>query len=144
MSRFSDKVTDSLIPQSVRPYWTFRSMTAVVLFATVASAFVRAFVRFRPEQVARLEGPSMFHSPLFLSLYYAFAAFVMWLIYATRHREGWYLWRVTVFGMFLAGLWSDSSTSSCRYALPNRWREIAISLTIPAGDVRFGIGCENA
>jgi hypothetical protein len=103
MSELGEKLTDSLIPHSIRPYWTFRGMTVVALLATVASALVRGFIRFSPGQVARMGGPSMFHSPLFLGLYYLLVAFVLWLIYATRRRDSWYLWRVTVFGMFLTG-----------------------------------------
>lgn len=103
MSELGDKLADSLIPHGVRPYWTFRNMTGVALLAALASALVRGFVRFPPDQVARLEGPSVFRTPLFYSLYYLLVALVLWLVYATRHRDSWYLWRVNVYGMFLTG-----------------------------------------
>jgi hypothetical protein len=103
MSNFAETVTDRLIPQNVRRYWTFKNATAVVVFATIATALVRAFVRFAPEQVARLESQNLFHSPLVLSLYYLFVAVVLWVVYATRNRTSWYLWRVAVFGMTLTG-----------------------------------------
>ena len=103
MSKLAETITDSLIPPNVRPYWTFRNATAVVVFATIATALVRAFVRFTPAQVARLESQSLLHSSVFLSLYYPLVALILWLVYATRHRESWYVWRVTVFGMVLAG-----------------------------------------
>jgi hypothetical protein len=103
MSNFAETVTDFLIPQNVRRYWTFKNATTVAVFATIVSALVGAFVRFRPEQVARFEYRSAFHSPLFLSLYYLFVAAILWVIYASRNRASWYLWRVWVFGMTLAG-----------------------------------------
>ncbi|MGB7555736.1 MAG: hypothetical protein WBM04_15285 [Candidatus Korobacteraceae bacterium] len=78
-------------------------MAVVVLLATVANALVRAFVRFSPEQVARLERSSAFHSAPFVALYYAFVAIVLYVVYATRNRASWYVWRVAAFGMVLAG-----------------------------------------
>ena len=75
----------------------------VVSLATIATACVRGFGRFTPEQIARLESQNMFRLPLFLSLYYVFVALVLWLVYATRHRATWYLWRVFVFALMLAG-----------------------------------------
>jgi len=50
-----------------------------------------------------LESQNMFRSPLSLSLYYVFVAIVLWLVYATRHPSSWYLRRVIVFAMTLAG-----------------------------------------
>lgn len=78
-------------------------MTIVVLLAIGANALVRAFVRFSPEQVARLEGPNALHSAAFVTLYYVFVAIVLYVVYATRKRARWYVWRVAAFGMVLAG-----------------------------------------
>jgi hypothetical protein len=103
MSNLAQTLTDSLIPPKIRPYWTFRNMTVVVLLAIVANALVRAFVRFSPEQVARLEGSNPFHSAPFLMLYYVFVAIVFYVVYSTRNRTSWYVWRVAAFGMVLAG-----------------------------------------
>ena len=78
-------------------------MTVVVLLAIGVNALVRAFVRFSPEQVARLEGPNTLHSAPFVTLYYVFVAIVLYFVYAIRDRESWYVWRVSAFGMVLAG-----------------------------------------
>ncbi len=78
-------------------------MTVVVLLAIAASALVRAFVRFSPQQVARLEGSNALHSAPFAILYYVFVAMVLYAVYATRNRPTWYVWRVALFGMVLAG-----------------------------------------
>jgi hypothetical protein len=78
-------------------------MTVVVVLAMVADALVRAFVRFSPEQVARLEGSKALHSAPFVSLYYMFVAIVLYVLYVTRNRPSWYVWRVAVFGMVLTG-----------------------------------------
>jgi hypothetical protein len=103
MSKVTLILKDSFVPPNVRPYWTFRNATAVVSLATVATALVRALVRFPPEYVAKMESQNSLHSPVFLSLFYVLVAFVLWGVYATRHRESWYVWRVTVFGMVMAG-----------------------------------------
>lgn len=71
--------------------------------AAVATACVHAFVKFPPEYVARLESYNPLHSPLFVGLYYIFVVITFWLVYATRQRTTWYLLRVSVFAMVLAG-----------------------------------------
>lgn len=103
MSNFAESLTDFLLPQNLRRYWTFRNATAVAVFAAVATALVRAFARFSPEQVTRLEASNMFHSPLLLSLYYLLVAAVLCVIYATRNRTNWYLLRVGIFAITLTG-----------------------------------------
>lgn len=103
MSKLAKTFTDFIFPQNQRPLWTFGNVTVIVLLATVATALVRAFVRFNPAQVARLESQSLLHSPVFVSLYYVFLTFVLWLVYSTRNRPNWYPWRVMVFGMALTG-----------------------------------------
>src|SRR5262250_255095 len=74
MSKFSETVTDFLFPLNLRPYWTFRSATALAVLASVATAVCRTLVRFSPEQIARWESRYLLHSPLFLGLFYLFAA----------------------------------------------------------------------
>jgi hypothetical protein len=103
MSKLAKTFTDFVFPQNQRPLWTFGNVTVVVLLATFATALVRAFVRFSPAQVARLESQSLLHSPVFVSLYYVSLTFVLWLVYSTRNRAHWHPWRVMAFGMALAG-----------------------------------------
>lgn len=103
MSKVTRLITDSMFPSNQRPHWTFRNLTFIVVIATLASVLFRIFVRLSPEQVAALESHNLFNSSLFVSLYYVFVAVVMWLVYMTRNRAGWYEWRVFVYGMVLAG-----------------------------------------
>jgi len=98
-----NSVADFLVSPKVRPYCTFRTATAVALLATIFCALGRAFVRFPAEQIAEWESRNLLHTPLFFGLYYFFLATVLWLVYATRHRAGWYLWRVWVYCMVLTG-----------------------------------------
>ena len=101
MSQLNETLTDFLFPTYMRPYWTFRTATAVALLATVVSGLVRAFVTFPAKRIA--ESGNLVHSPVFLGLYYLSVAIVLWLIYATRHRATWYVWRVSLYGMVLTG-----------------------------------------
>ncbi len=103
MSRVTQSITDFLVPANQRPYWTFRNVTIVVAVAAFAFALIRAFVRFSPVQVARLESHNLLNSSLSVGLYYAFLAAVMWLVYKTGNWSNWYVWRVFVYGMVLAG-----------------------------------------
>jgi hypothetical protein len=103
MSKLAKTFTDVIFPVKQRPLWTFGNVTVIVLLATAATALVRAFVRFSPAQVARLEAQSLLHSPVFVTVYYVLLTFVLWLVYSTRSRASWYPWRVMVFGMALAG-----------------------------------------
>jgi hypothetical protein len=103
MSKSTEVLTNLLVPSYARRCWTFRNATLVAIFAAIASACVRGFVRFPPEYVARMESYNPFHSPAFVGLYYVFVAVVLGLVYATRNHTTWYQWRVWVFGMFLAG-----------------------------------------
>jgi hypothetical protein len=96
-------ITNFMFPSNQRPHWAFRDLTIIVIIATLASVLFRIFVRLPPEQVARLESHNLFSSSLFVSLYYVCLAVVMWLVYMTRNRAGWYEWRVFVYGMVLAG-----------------------------------------
>jgi hypothetical protein len=98
-----DAWKDLLVPRRIRPYWTFKNTTFVVLFVSVLTAVVRACVRFSSEYVSRVESQNPLRSPVYLALYYVFVAFVLLLVYATRDRASWYVWRVAVFGMVLAG-----------------------------------------
>lgn len=65
---------------------------------------MHAFVKFPAEYVARVEAKDMFHSPTFYLLYYVFLAEILWIVYATRYRTTWYLWRVAVFAMISPGV----------------------------------------
>src|SRR6266849_7372110 len=96
MSRLNETVTNFLFPANLRPYCTFRNATVLALLITVATPLVRVFVKFPPAQVAQWQSQNLFQSPLFLSLYYVSVAIVLWLVYATRHRATWYVWRVWV------------------------------------------------
>jgi hypothetical protein len=96
-------MTNLLLPPNMRRYWTFRSATIVAILATILSACARVFIRFTPEQVARMESQNYLRSPLALGLYYVFVFVAMGFIYATRNRGNWYHLRVTVFAMVLTG-----------------------------------------
>jgi hypothetical protein len=91
-----------MFPASMRRYWTFKRATVIALLAAVISALARTFIKFPPEQIAKWDSGNLLHSPLFLTLYYLFVAIVLWLIYATKHRASWYVWRVWVYCMVLA------------------------------------------
>jgi hypothetical protein len=103
MSKVNDVLTEFLFPKYVRPYCTFRNATLVALLVAAVTALLRGFVKYPPEQIARWESQSLLHSPLYLSLYYLFMMVVLWLIYATRYRASWYVWRVWVYFMVLGG-----------------------------------------
>jgi hypothetical protein len=102
ISKGNETVTDFLFPPKARPYWTFRNATAIALLATTVTTLVRAFVKF-PPGAALSDSHNLFHSPLFISLYYLLVAIVLWLVHVTRHRASWYVWRVWVYGAVLTG-----------------------------------------
>jgi len=103
MSKLHLGMAEFLFPPKMRPYWTFRSATAVALLVSFASALVRVLVRFPPERIAEWQSRNLFHSPRSLGLYYLFVAIVLYLVYATRDRARWYVWRVWVYSMVLTG-----------------------------------------
>ena len=103
MSKLNETVTNVLLPPNLRPYHTFRNATIVALLATIATALVRAFIKFPPAEIAQLESHNVLHSPVYLGLYYLFVAVVLWLVHATRSRSTWYVWRVWAYCMVLAG-----------------------------------------
>jgi hypothetical protein len=103
MANLTEKLTDLMVPPSVRPYWTFRNAAIVAVLSAVATAFVHAFVTFPPEYVARWESQSLFHSPILYLANSALVAAMLWIVHVTRGRTTWYPWRVALFAMALAG-----------------------------------------
>jgi hypothetical protein len=99
------QIGETLFPLKLRPFLTFRSVTAFVLLLSVSSLILRLAARLSPEVIARMQQQeALVRSPLFLTLYNLLLLFGFWGVFATRRNPQYYWLRSLGFGMLLAAV----------------------------------------
>jgi hypothetical protein len=106
MNVTAEKISEAIVPPKLRPYVTFRLMTA---FVAVLAIWNIAFFIFMKPQVTRFNGRDhgshqLLRSPYFLLPYNIAVAIGFWFIFSTREKAGYYRLRVLCYGILLGSV----------------------------------------
>ena len=106
MNVIVEKIGQVLFPERLRPYVSFRSMTAFVALLALWNIGVSMLMKDQMSRLIRTESwlHQQLHSPLFLLFYNIGVGVGLWVIYATRKRTEYYQLRVFCYTMLLGGL----------------------------------------
>jgi lipoprotein signal peptidase len=105
MNVIVEKIGQVLFPERLRPYVSFRSMTAFVALLALWNIGVSILMKGQMSRLIRTESwlPQQY-SPYFFLFYNIGVGVGLWAIYATRKRTEYYQLRVFCYTMLLGGL----------------------------------------
>jgi hypothetical protein len=107
MNRVIEKLDQSLFPEKLRRYITFRLATVFVLVVVFGSSVLDMLngPESLPNAAKQIRwSPKLIYSPTVLILNALVSVFGFWLIYRTREKKQYYRFRVLFYGMLLGGL----------------------------------------